>query len=89
VRRAIAAARPPEIIDGVSALILADMCDHFREFMIERAGLNPAKLTENIGAAALTGRWRRCARLNQPWSATPAVSGARWRRTERPARMQK
>src|SRR5712671_5674781 len=31
-----------------SALILADMCDHFREFMIEGAELNQAKLTENI-----------------------------------------
>jgi fumarate hydratase class II len=31
-----------------SALIMADMCDHFREFMIEGAELNQAKLTENI-----------------------------------------
>jgi len=31
-----------------SALIMADMCDHFREFMIEGAKLNEAKLTENI-----------------------------------------
>src|SRR6516162_8140069 len=31
-----------------SALILADMCDHFREFMVEGAKLNQAKLTENI-----------------------------------------
>jgi fumarate hydratase, class II len=31
-----------------SALILADACDHFREFMIEGARLNPARLTENI-----------------------------------------
>jgi fumarate hydratase class II len=31
-----------------SALIIADMCDHFREFMIEGTQLNEAKLTENI-----------------------------------------
>jgi fumarate hydratase class II len=31
-----------------SALIMADMCDHFREFMVEDAKLNEAKLTENI-----------------------------------------
>jgi fumarate hydratase class II len=27
---------------------MADMCDHFREFMIEGAELNQAKLKENI-----------------------------------------
>jgi fumarate hydratase, class II len=31
-----------------SALILADMCDHFREYMIEGTRLNEAKLKENI-----------------------------------------
>jgi fumarate hydratase class II len=31
-----------------SALIMADMCDHFREFMIEGADLNQPKLKENI-----------------------------------------
>ena len=31
-----------------SALIMADMCDHFREFMVEGTELNEAKLTENI-----------------------------------------
>ena len=31
-----------------SALIMADMCDHFREFMVEGTKLNQAKLTENI-----------------------------------------
>jgi fumarate hydratase class II len=31
-----------------SALIMADMCDHFREFMIEGAELNEAQLKENI-----------------------------------------
>jgi fumarate hydratase class II len=31
-----------------SALIMADMCDHFREFMIEGAELNAPKLKENI-----------------------------------------
>ncbi|MFM8528508.1 MAG: class II fumarate hydratase, partial [Ilumatobacteraceae bacterium] len=31
-----------------SALIMADMCDHFREFMIEGAELNRPKIKENI-----------------------------------------
>jgi fumarate hydratase class II len=31
-----------------SALIMADMCDHFRGFMVEGAELNEAKLKENI-----------------------------------------
>ena len=31
-----------------SALIMADVCDHFREFMIEGTQLNEVKLTENI-----------------------------------------
>jgi fumarate hydratase, class II len=31
-----------------SALIMADMCDHFRKFMIEGAKLNEKKLKENI-----------------------------------------
>jgi fumarate hydratase, class II len=31
-----------------SALNMADMCDHFREFMVEGTELNQAKLTENI-----------------------------------------
>src|SRR5712671_2217349 len=31
-----------------SALIIADMCDHFRKFMVEGTKLNEAKLTENI-----------------------------------------
>ncbi len=31
-----------------SALIMADMCDHFREFMIEGAELNQPKLKKNI-----------------------------------------
>ena len=31
-----------------SALIMADMCDHFREFMVEGTKLNEAKLKENI-----------------------------------------
>ncbi|MEU8591812.1 class II fumarate hydratase [Streptomyces sp. NPDC048664] len=40
----------PILIDNYlhSALILADMCDHFREFMIEGARLDQAKLSENI-----------------------------------------
>jgi fumarate hydratase, class II len=31
-----------------SALILADMCDHFREFMVEGVQVNDAQLKENI-----------------------------------------
>jgi fumarate hydratase class II len=31
-----------------SALILADTCEHFRQFMVEGAQLNQARLTENI-----------------------------------------
>jgi fumarate hydratase class II len=31
-----------------SALIMADMCDHFREFMVEGTELNDARLRENI-----------------------------------------
>jgi fumarate hydratase class II len=31
-----------------SAVIMADMCDHFREFMVEGTKLNEAKLKENI-----------------------------------------
>ena len=31
-----------------SALIMADMCDHFRKFMIEGAELNEARLKQNI-----------------------------------------
>src|SRR6202000_769084 len=37
-----------------SALILADMCDHFREFMIEGAKLNQATLTRNIDRSVMT-----------------------------------
>jgi fumarate hydratase, class II len=40
----------PILIDNYlhSALIMADMCDHFREFMVEGTELNEARLTENI-----------------------------------------
>jgi len=40
----------PILIDNYlhSALIMADMCDHIREFMIEGTKLNEKKLTENI-----------------------------------------
>src|SRR5689334_16927703 len=31
-----------------SALIMADMCDHFREYMVHGAELNQAQLTQNI-----------------------------------------
>ena len=36
-----------------SALIMADMCDHFREFMVEGAKLNKAKLDENIAQSVM------------------------------------
>jgi fumarate hydratase class II len=36
-----------------SALILADMCDHFREFMIEGAQLNKPKIKENIDKSVM------------------------------------
>jgi fumarate hydratase class II len=36
-----------------SALILADMCDHFREFMIDGAELNERKLQENIDRSVM------------------------------------
>ena len=36
-----------------SALIMADMCDHFREFMIQGTELNRAKLTENIDRSVM------------------------------------
>jgi fumarate hydratase class II len=40
----------PIIIDNYlhSALIMADMCDHFREFLIEGAALNEAKIKDNV-----------------------------------------
>ena len=36
-----------------SALILADMCDHFRQFMVEGTELNQAKLKENIDQSVM------------------------------------
>ena len=36
-----------------SALILADMCDHFRMFMVEGTRLNEAKLKENIDRSVM------------------------------------
>src|ERR1700730_10678566 len=36
-----------------SALIMADMCDHFREFMVEGTELNQAKLKENIDRSVM------------------------------------
>src|SRR6516225_2383330 len=36
-----------------SALIMADMCDHFREFMVEGTKLNAAKLKENIDRSVM------------------------------------
>ena len=36
-----------------SALIMADMCDHFRQFMVEGTKLNQAKLTENIDRSVM------------------------------------
>jgi fumarate hydratase, class II len=45
----------PILIDNYlhSALIMADMCDHFREFMVEGAELNEAKLKENIDRSVM------------------------------------
>jgi fumarate hydratase class II len=45
----------PVLIDNYlhSALIMADMCDHFREFMVEGTTLNQAKLTENIDRSVM------------------------------------
>ena len=36
-----------------SALIMADMCDHFREFMVEGTRLNEARLKENIDRSVM------------------------------------
>jgi fumarate hydratase class II len=36
-----------------SALIMADMCDHFREFMVEGTKLNEAKLKEDIDRSVM------------------------------------
>ena len=36
-----------------SALIMADMCDHFREFMVEGTKLNKAKLKDNIDRSVM------------------------------------
>ena len=36
-----------------SALIMADMCDHFRKFMIEGAKLNEEQLTSNIDRSVM------------------------------------
>jgi fumarate hydratase, class II len=36
-----------------SALIMADMCDHFREFMVEGTRLNQARLAENIDRSVM------------------------------------
>src|SRR5260221_3162681 len=36
-----------------SALIMADMCNHFREFMIEGTELNQATLKENIDRSVM------------------------------------
>jgi fumarate hydratase class II len=36
-----------------SALIMADMCDHFREFMVEGTELNRAKLKDNIDRSVM------------------------------------
>ncbi|MGH3230230.1 MAG: class II fumarate hydratase, partial [Streptosporangiaceae bacterium] len=36
-----------------SALIMADMCDHFREFMVEGTKLNQAKLKDNIDRSVM------------------------------------
>jgi len=45
----------PILIDNYlhSALILADMCDHFREFMIQGTTLNEKKLKDNIDRSVM------------------------------------
>jgi fumarate hydratase class II len=45
----------PILIDNYlhSALIMADMCDHIREFMVEGTKLNQAKLKENIDRSVM------------------------------------
>jgi fumarate hydratase, class II len=45
----------PILIDNYlhSALIMADMCDHFREFMVEGTKLNQARLRENIDKSVM------------------------------------
>jgi fumarate hydratase class II len=45
----------PVLIDNYlhSALIMADMCDHFREYMVEGTMLNEAKLKANIGRSVM------------------------------------
>ncbi|HTU07501.1 MAG TPA: lyase family protein [Trebonia sp.] len=45
----------PILIDNYlhSALIMADMCDHLREFMIEGTKLNQAKLKDNIDRSVM------------------------------------
>jgi fumarate hydratase, class II len=45
----------PILIDNYlhSALIMADMCDHLRQFMIEGTKLNEAKLKENIDKSVM------------------------------------
>ncbi len=45
----------PILIDNYlhSALIMADMCDHFRRFMVEGTKLNRAKLQENIDRSVM------------------------------------
>jgi fumarate hydratase, class II len=45
----------PILIDNYlhSALIMADMCDHLREFMVEGTKLNTAKLKDNIDRSVM------------------------------------
>ncbi len=45
----------PILIDNYlhSALIMADMCDHFREYMVEGTKLNEAKLKDNIDRSVM------------------------------------
>src|SRR6202042_1386667 len=45
----------PILIDNYlhSALIMADMCDHFRQYMVEGTQLNQAKLKENIDRSVM------------------------------------
>jgi hypothetical protein len=65
----------PILIDNYlhSALIMADMCDHFREFMVEGTKLNQAGLTFVLsGGAAILARYG--GRALQPWQTVLVLS---------------
>ena len=43
----------PDYPGGAADLIMADMCDHFHQFMVEGTTLNRAKLTDNIDRSVM------------------------------------